>query len=67
MDRATLVKQLDETLAAWEAAHRWGEFVIEIKDGIAVQLRTTVQQKLNSIQTGGTPRDRQYETRNSGR
>ena len=61
MDRQTLIKQLDETLAEWERTHRWGEFVIEIKDGVAVQLRTTVQQKLNSI--GGAPRDR-IETRN---
>jgi hypothetical protein len=61
MDRPTLIKQLDEALAEWERTHRWGEFVIEVKDGVAVQLRTTVQQKLNSI--GGIPRGRQIERR----
>ena len=61
MDRVTLIKQLDENLAEWERTHRWGEFVIEVKDGVAVQLRTTVQQKLNSV--GGTPHGRRFENR----
>ncbi|MFZ0978980.1 MAG: hypothetical protein WAN23_06200 [Candidatus Acidiferrales bacterium] len=60
MDRATLIKHLDDVLAEWEKSHRWGEFVVEVKDGVAVQLRTTVQQKLNSV--GGMPHGR-VETR----
>ena len=63
MNRTEIVKQLDETLAEWERDHKWGELQIEIKDGVPVLMRATVQQKLNHFQYGGFPNGHKIERR----
>jgi hypothetical protein len=62
MDRAALLKKLDEILTQWESAHQWGELYVEVKDGTPTLYKATVQQKLNSYQLGGFPHARR-ETR----
>lgn len=62
MDKAALLKKLDETLAEWERTRQWGELYVEVKDGAPTLLKVTAQQKLNSYQLGGVPHVRR-ETR----
>jgi hypothetical protein len=63
MDRPTLLKKLDETLAAWERDRTWGELHLEVKAGTATLMRASVQTKLNdNPQTGGYPRARRDQS-----
>lgn len=58
MDKAALLKKLDDILAEWERTRQWGELYVEVKDGAPTLLKVTAQQKLSSFQLGGMPHAR---------
>jgi hypothetical protein len=56
MDRATLLKKLDDALEEWERTRTWGTIEIEVHDGAPALLRKETKEKFTAGGYNHVPR-----------